>query len=156
MGNGALFHALQAVSGRGNVINSGHAIEIHIADADWHLLIRRSDLASHSAFFDLHDKVLGASDIAVYLPNWRTLGWTQVPHHALARSESYSRDGQFEVYVQADVNSPRDHQQVISEFRQFMQNPADSKRRSAVSQQESASGDKTAGTPDPRVAREPG
>lgn len=153
---GAPFHALRTVKGRGNVINSGHAIEIHISNADWHLLFRRSDLASHSAFFDLHDKVIGASDISVYLPNWRVLDWTHIPHHALARSESYARDGQFEVYVQAAVTSAKDHQQVIDAFRQFMQNSADLKRPPAVAQPESRPGDNTAGTLGPRVAHETG
>lgn len=152
----ALYHALHAVIGRGNVINSGHAIEIHISNADWRLLIRRSDLASHSAFFDLHDKEIGAGDISVYLPNWRVLDWTHIPHHALARSESYARDGQFEVYVQAAVTSANDHQQVINAFRQFMQNSADLKRAPVVAQPESRPGDKTAGTLDPRVAHETG
>ena len=142
--------------GRGNVINSGHGIEIYISNADWHLLIRRSDLASHSAFFDLHDKVVGASDISVYLPNWRVLGWAHVPHHALARSESYARDGQFEVYVQAAVNSSKDHQQVIDAFLQFMQDSAELKRPPVVSPPEPRIGAKPTATLDPRVAHETG
>ncbi|MBI3371168.1 MAG: hypothetical protein HY017_05330 [Betaproteobacteria bacterium] len=120
----ACFNTPRTLTGRGNVINSGHAVEVHFANSDCSLLIRRTDMTSHPAFFDLHGTTIRPGDVAAYLPNWRDLTWTPVPHHALARSESYAKDGPFEINVQAAVTSGKDHAQVIGAFRQFMQSPA--------------------------------
>jgi hypothetical protein len=84
------------------------------------MLVRRNDFAADPTFERLHGKRIHAEDIAGLLPNWAVLAWTEVPDNILARSESATRDKQYQVNVRASTGSAKTHAEVVAAFLRFM------------------------------------
>jgi len=98
------------------------SLALSIADADWHFSIRRSDGKTHGPFFDFHGKKVSVQDIAKFLPNWENLQWTEIQDGLLSKSESYAKDVEFKVNVQATQDSKKSHKEVVDAFVEFMGN----------------------------------
>lgn len=45
----------------------------------WGFTLRRADLRSADVFVEYHGKEIGAADVSRFLPNWRSLKWSQFP-----------------------------------------------------------------------------
>ena len=92
-----------------------------IADADWHFSIRRVDGKTHGAFFDFQGKDVSAADVAKFIPNFKTLQWTEIKDSfILSKSESYAKDVEFMVNVQSTENGSKNHKDVVEAFLAFM------------------------------------
>lgn len=92
----------------------------NIPGADWHFSIRRVDERSHGPFCNFHQKEVSSVDIATFLPNWETLQWTTIKDNMLSKSESYAKDVEFRINIQAAEASSKTHADVIKAFIDFM------------------------------------
>jgi len=101
---------------------SGQAptLYVSIADEDWHFSIRRVDGKTHNPFYDYRGKEVSASDIAKFLPNWRTLQWTEIKDSPLDKSQSCAKDVDFRVTVQSVEGGAKTHKEVVEAFLAFM------------------------------------
>lgn len=93
-----------------------------VTDADWHFSIRRVDWKTHGPFFNFHGKEVSASDVAKFIPNFKSLQWTEIKDSILGKSESYTKDQEFKVNVQSTEGGSKNHKQVVEAFLQFMRN----------------------------------
>jgi hypothetical protein len=82
--------------------------------------IRKVDGSSDNGFSARHGQPIQNSDVARYIPNWRTLQWSNIRESMLSHSESYAKDGTYKINVAAPRDSNLSHQQVIQEFLKFM------------------------------------
>lgn len=89
-------------------------------DADWHFFIRRLDEEVHVPFSNFHKKEIKPSDLAKFIPNWRTLPWKKIKNSMAGKSESYAKDVEFELNVYSMEHGTKKHQDVIEAFLAFM------------------------------------
>ena len=105
---------------KGFVTLMAGSLQCSIADADWHFSIHRIDGKTHGPFFDFHRKEVSAADVAKFIPNYESLPWTEIKDSGLGKSESYAKDYEFKVNVQATEGSSKNHEEVVEAFLTFM------------------------------------
>lgn len=102
----------------------GGSLLCHVDGEDWYLSIRMADIAaSPDGVFSAYGKTpqIEPSDVERFIPNWSTVTWKAIPDDALlAHSESLAVDGKFRINVGANRDSPKNHQDVVDAFLNFM------------------------------------
>jgi hypothetical protein len=89
-------------------------------DADWHFFIRHLNGEMYVPFSKFHKKTISPTDVAHYIPNWKTLRWTRIKDSILGKHESYAKDVEFEINVYSTEKSPKKHKEVLAAFMEFM------------------------------------
>lgn len=98
-------------------------LHAEIQGDDWNFLLRRVDFMFDRAFARHYGNEIFACDIAVFLPNWRSLSWKSVPPDFQLLVEVCAVDNEYRVNVVAWAGSKKSHQDLISAFLRFMQPP---------------------------------
>ncbi len=105
---------------KSSAIVVGNMLLCGVPNADWHFFIRRLDGEDDIAFSTFHRKEFGATDVAKFISNWKTLRWVKIKDSQLGHSESYAKDAEFEINVYAALHSTKKHLEVVEAFLAFM------------------------------------
>jgi len=104
----------------GEATAMGTSLELSAAGADWHMSIRRADGKSDPCFAQYQGKPVTAEDVVAFLPNWRGLSWRNIAGSMFSNSKSCADDLTYNVVISARRTSSLSHEDVIAEFRAFM------------------------------------
>jgi hypothetical protein len=105
---------------RGEATVMGTSLELSAQGVDWHMSIRRADGESDPRFMACNGKLVAATDVAQFVPNWRTLPWRSIADSMFSHSKSRAEDSGYHITVSSVRGSSLSHEDVISAFEEFM------------------------------------
>jgi len=108
------------MTGSGSVLPGGAGLVVSVDGQAWGFTLRRADLRSTEVFMKYHGKKIAAADVSGFLPNWRSLNWTQVPSGLLSRSELSAVDGEYAISISADSTGGMQRNDLVTAFLRFM------------------------------------
>ena len=104
----------------GEATVTGTSLELSSAGVDWHMSIRRLDGKSDPRFMEYQGKSVTTTDVATFLPSWRDLSWQHIAGSMFSNSKSCADDLTYNVGISARRGSSLSHEDVIVEFKAFM------------------------------------
>lgn len=108
------------MTGSGSVLPSAAGLVVTFGAQGWSFTLRRADLRSADIFFKYHGKEVAAADVSRFLPNWRSLNWTQVPGSLLSRNELSAVDGEYAISLSADSMGDMEPDELVTAFLRFV------------------------------------